>query len=1207
MENKKIIASFELTIMIVYLFAFSYGISMTDGTFQQLKNKYTKIEAQSKINPKTPMTVSIFSFILNQIKKPMVPVVSAMDAGCCSVAHTGEKCATTTRDLCSGEFSSGTLCKDTSFCQKGCCFDANTGVYDKNVLKSDCQTNWKADPNCNMPQAKLGCCVVGDTSFFDTEGQCKTRTQTFAQGNSPIVTWTTDSSEVQCLILSKNQNTGACVLPDKDCQSTTETECNGLDGQFNEGYLCTAPSLNTTCKMTKQTTCVDGKDGAYFLDSCGNIANIYNSKKAKDQSYWEKIILPENSCGADSSDANANSTSCGNCNRFRGSICRSAIKNNFKVNMGDSYCKDTSCTFNGVKYKNGESWCVYDGQIGNGNDVVGSRHWKYVCTQGRVQVEPCADYRNQICIQSDTKSKNGESVVFRNAACVANNWRQCIELNTEKNGTEECKDTLNCRVQAVNVSDYFYFNVCTPEYPEGFSLSNIRYQATAGNICGMATRTCKVVYVAKTWGGCKLVANGDCLTEKFAQNMNEMCRKLGDCGGEVNIVGKYTKNYEVENSPDLNQTWIEGLKKLAIPIPGQFAKVGDYSKFLEMAGAWGKPGDTPNQTMSEFKGNAIAGGVGAIGYAAGVYATGGSLALTELGGMASTEGVASIAGFSVIAIAAAAGFIAGSILAKSMGLSPGGSTLMAIGGALVGTGLAIVWLYSATIPVVGWVIAVIGLIIMFIASLFGGDDCNPVEVKFTCKPWRPPIGGEDCEKCNDNPMKPCSEYRCKSLGAACEIVNKGTKQEMCQSSHDNGIPPTLKPQLEAIMPGQKYSDITDDGFTISPIGGGCLDAYTPLLFGVTTDKLSYCKFDTKMTDFKSMKFDLGGNAYIYNHTATFTLPDPSHGQSQGSNWTGDLTLYIKCMDTFGHITPNFYKVSMCVKQGPDMTPPIIVKLIPENNGIISFDSVEKNITVVTNEPSTCKWDKSDKDYFSMNNSMTCNDKINKPSDAAGYVCTTILPVEASSNTYYIRCLDQPWLKNSTKRNANQESLVYKLRKPDKKIAIDWIKPTKDFETATAMTTINLQVQTSGGGNYHYCSFSFSGYKNMIQMFETGKGKTHSQTLNRPVGTNTIYVKCHDETGDFAEDSTTFKIIRDTSMPQISRILQLNGKLLFYTLKNSECRYSTESCQFNWKGSGLAGNGQIHTINAARGKTYYIRCADALGNAPSGCSISTKML
>jgi len=164
-------------------------------------------------------------------------------------------------------------------------------------------------------------------------------------------------------------------------------------------------------------------------------------------------------------------------------------------------------------------------------------------------------------------------------------------------------------------------------------------------------------------------------------------------------------------------------------------------------------------------------------------------------------------------------------------------------------------------------------------------------------------------------------------------------------------------------------------------------------------------------------------------------------------------------------------------------------------------------------------------------------------------------------------------KLDKKKLQTKKVLVYKLRKPDKKIAIDWIKPTKDFETATAMTTINLQVQTSGGGNYHYCSFSFSGYKNMIQMFETGKGKTHSQTLNRPVGTNTIYVKCHDETGDFAEDSTTFKIIRDTSMPQISRILQLNGKLLFYTLKNSECRYSTESCQFNWKGSGLAGNGQ----------------------------------
>ena len=371
MENKKIIASFELTLMIVYLFAFSYGISMTDGSFKQIENKYAEMQSKSQIVSKSNGggIVRLFAVIFNKMKQPMIPIVGAdgVGAGCCSITNDGEKCATTAKSSCSGSFAEGSLCKDTSYCRKGCCFDKDTGVYDENVLKSDCPTSWTDDPNCNMPDAALGCCSVGDMNFFNTAGQCRVRTKTFAQNNDSIVNWTTGLSEVQCLILSEANDSGACVLSGGDCKFATKSECDDLAGQFNDGYLCTASSLNTTCKMTDKTTCVDGKDGVYFVDSCGNDANIYNSKLAKNQSYWNKIILPENSCGSKLPDANANSPSCGNCNRFIGSICSSAIKDKFKVKMGNSYCKDTSCLVDGTRYKNGESWCVYDGAIGNGD------------------------------------------------------------------------------------------------------------------------------------------------------------------------------------------------------------------------------------------------------------------------------------------------------------------------------------------------------------------------------------------------------------------------------------------------------------------------------------------------------------------------------------------------------------------------------------------------------------------------------------------------------------------------------------------------------------------------------------------------------------------------------------------------------------------------------------------------------------------------
>jgi hypothetical protein len=37
-----------------------------------------------------------------------------------------------------------------------------------------------------------------------------------------------------------------------------------------------------------------------------------------------------------------------------------------------------------------------------------------------------------------------------------------------------------------------------------------------------------------------------------------------------------------------------------------------------------------------------------------------------------------------------------------------------------------------------------------------------------CSPWQAPSGGENCGLCNADPDKPCSEYKCRSLGATCK-------------------------------------------------------------------------------------------------------------------------------------------------------------------------------------------------------------------------------------------------------------------------------------------------------------------------------------------------------------------------------------------------------------------------------------------------------
>jgi len=874
-------------------------------------------------------------------------------------------------------------------------------------------------------------------------------------------------------------------------------------------------------------------------------------------------------------------------------------------------------------------------------------------------VEPCADYRNQICIQSKEFGVNGTTVEFDNAACIANNWRACIDLNSDDDDAmKDCSEAVNCMVENVAIADKFTFDVCLPRYPGGFSLNDERYQTSAETLCGMATQTCTVVRVAKTWGGCKYAANEDCLTTKFTEEMNDFCRGLGDCGGSANVVGEYSENYVMRRDGVLtrvmflSQSWINGLKDLAVPVLGQFAEVEDYSEYLEAAGVWGVP-STPGAVEEEesFNWNSVGSGISgistAMSFAAGgseflgiggflpgaattltttsVAGAGGGMAVTTTGAVPASGMAASVSAFAGAAMGAGIGMIAGAMLANYLGLSPGGSMLMSIGGAMVGAYVMIANNFMgaagssallAAAPFLLW----IGIALIVLSLFFGGDDCPAIEVEFECQPWQPVSGGDDCEKCNGDPLKPCSEYRCESLGAGCELINEGSDDELCVSGNPNDVtPPVIVRNVGVGFDGGDYEDV-DGGFSVVGSDGGCLAAYTPLSFGIVTSEPAQCRFDVEMKDFEDMSYDLGGNSYLYNHAAVFSLPDPSHGESQGANWSGELNLYIKCSDRYGLISNGFYEVGMCVVEGDDVTAPVIVASEPASGGVVGFDVTSVDVLIVTNEFAECRWDLDDVGYSDMGNSLECNDSFESPSNVLGYSCSSTLPLVSSeyvSSEFYVRCMDQPWLSSGCggvgvsgcgeDRNANQESFVLSLTKPDSKISIDKIMPDSDFEVSTDSTTIELKVATSGGGASHFCSYSFSGYDKMIEMFETGDERTHVQVLNLGDGAKKIYVECRDETGDFAKSSTEFEIVQDSSSPIIARIWQAGNSLHFITTENAECRYSMASCKFGWESGENAGSEKKHSVGVVKGEVYHIRCKDDFGNVPSGCSIEVVAL
>jgi len=739
----------------------------------------------------------------------------------------------------------------------------------------------------------------------------------------------------------------------------------------------------------------------------------------------------------------------------------------------------------------------------------------------------------------------------------------------------------------------------------------------------MGSQTCTVVRKPKTWGGCKTKYNGDCETIEFTEKMNELCMGLGDCGGSVNIIGEYSESYSVtfDGRVDrrffLGSHWIQKLKNLAYPVEGQFAEVEDYSEYLEAVGLWGEPEEVEVGEIidpEEMENPAIqdaAIGMAGVGAAAGSLTSGYTavglgwegLGLLKAGSAAN----AGAAGFATVAIGAAIGMVAGSMLAKHLGLSEGGAMLMAIGGGIAGAaiGILIMWGSINAWNVVGLVMLAVGAILMVISSFFGGSKCDPRVISFECKAWDPPITGEKaCDECNGDDLKPCSKYRCESLGRNCIFVNEGGVDEECIHNpiEDTTVPiVSMQPGLES--DGFSF-DENSDGFSVVGEDVECLDAYTNFTFGVATNEVTKCKFDVEPLNFEDMSWSLGRDSYTINHTVAYWLPDPSHGESHGVNWSGELTLYVKCKDYADLVSPGHFVIDMCVYEGDDITPPKVVASEPASGNFIGIDVDSQYVELVTNMPATCRWDlDEDIEYSDMRNELLCNDSLFFPSSPFGYSCNGTLNLGNATETYYFKCMDQPWLEMMSERNANVDpAYVLTLKKAEKRLSIDDIKPDSDFEINTDMTTENLKILTSGGADSHFCSWSLSGYDTMNVIFETGADRKHEAPMNLAYGKKKVYVECRDETGDFVRNSTEFEIIKDLASPAIARLWQDMGRVNLVLVESGECRFSFNTCRFIWDEGVVIGDAVEMSFSAIRGEKYYIKCKDEFGNVPSECSV-----
>ncbi len=509
--------------------------------------------------------ISIFVFSLNfSVKAQQVKF-------CCERTTYGAWCQNAPEEECDEGYNCGidekgnllkcrktpTSCEATSYCRLGCCYDSSEGICMEKTPQKVCQDSggtWSDDAECNIAQCQLGCCILGTQAAFVTLTRCKKLSSFYGL----ITNFRRDiGNELSCISLASLSDQGACVYEVdfvKTCKFTSRQECNSIKQGMNIGnktelgggrvtsnvefykdLLCTAEELGTSCSMTKQTTCIEGRDEVYFVDSCGNIANIYDASKIDDKAYWRKKISKVESCGSGSS--NINSRTCGNCNYFEGSICGEG-----NAKYGDYICKDLNChasdTSDGKLHKHGESWCSTDKYP----DSVGSRYFRHICMNGEEIIEPCADFRQEICIQDYIESGG---VKFSQAGCRVNRWQDCYS-QTEKKDCEN-KDKRDCKwilktdkVAERETEEGKYQPIkigCVPEHSPGLKFWE---EGEAQGTCSLANSQCVVEFVKEGFlkgGGKKCEDNCECLEDSWKQEQLEKCEQIGDCGAKTNWIG----------------------------------------------------------------------------------------------------------------------------------------------------------------------------------------------------------------------------------------------------------------------------------------------------------------------------------------------------------------------------------------------------------------------------------------------------------------------------------------------------------------------------------------------------------------------------------------------------------------------------------------------------------------------------------------------
>ena len=529
------------------------------------------------------------------------------------------------------------------------------------------------------------------------------------------------------------------------------------------------------------------------------------------------------------------------------------------------------------------------------------------------------------------------------------------------------------------------------------------------------------------------------------------------------------------------------------------------------------------------------------------------------------------------------------------------------------------------------------------------EETKEVPITTTCTPWQaPPVTQEDqCEQCNPdyyvedgtpqdvNALKKCTEYRCKSLGASCELINKGTDKETCVSLFRFDVnPPIIEPwedgftegfEVERFERGVGFEVVNNDPENPDKPK---IQVYNNFVIGLQTDKPSQCK----MSFNKGIKFEdmpntyFGSNLYEYYHVQTMFYPKSKEVNEETGEVKltggGTYELAVRCQDAAGNTNLNDYVIKFIVSDEPDLTPPSILgasvivnnELTSENEVFVTSGETKVPVTLFVNEPSTCRFDFNNLNYNDMIQSCEARNVNNIGSydceftgDPGKGPAVEIQESKAGVTKFvYFKCKDN---ENNFNKDPFRLTLKGSNNLTIEKISTDpGANADGEIKTSLSVLPVKLLVKTGEGAKLNgeaTCKYtqqeSLQNNLGAMIPFLTTSGSVHEQEFNSlSTGQHTFFVGCYDVAGNVDYDKISFSLIGDSGAPLIVRAYKDNSlapaSFNIELNEDADCKDSTEGTfDFETGGNPMTKDGNVHISASEPSNLYYVVCKDVFGN------------